>query len=240
MEEAKTFMELSSKSSSDEKSGVQSMKRKRGSNVGENEVQYLIQLFFDGGSRGNPGNAGAGAHIQISRRDKDDTEDDQVIQIREFCGSKQTNNFAEYTGLLVGLKEVKKVLDRVCLQIETDCENGEDNKTYTINVEIRGDSNLIMQQLSGTASVKKDTLKRLYKQCTDLIADIRSKATSEVAGESAISLSVDHSHVYRESNKIADSKFFMKVIYQFGTHLSCCFNHKQNLQMKPWTNEEAG
>ena len=204
---------------------MNSLKRKRddGDDGGKNANDACmdhdsicsIELFFDGGSRGNPGNAGSGAHIQITRKDKDDKRNigsgkkqrrqklpkTQTIQIRHYCGKRETNNVAEYSGLLEGLKEVKKVVDEYCRCIERDNEV----KTCAINLEIRGDSDLIMKQLSGVYSVKKDTLKKLFKQCTELIAHIQGKTKSD--GKDVISVSVNHAHVYRKYNKIADSKY---------------------------------
>ncbi len=50
----------------------------------------------DGGSRGNPGPAGYGAVIE-------DPEGEVVARLSEFLG-RQTNNYAEYKGLLAVLE----------------------------------------------------------------------------------------------------------------------------------------
>ena len=49
----------------------------------------------DGGSRGNPGPAGYGVHIEQA--------DGTIIELKEFLGSC-TNNVAEYNGLLAALR----------------------------------------------------------------------------------------------------------------------------------------
>jgi ribonuclease HI len=52
------------------------------------------ELFFDGGSRGNPGISGSGAVLY-----KDGTE---IWSAAKFLGRHNTNNQAEYTGLIIG------------------------------------------------------------------------------------------------------------------------------------------
>ena len=65
----------------------------------ENEFEYKLQ--FDGCSKSNPGIAGAGAVIY-----KFNEEISSKIQ---FVGNNETNNVAEYTGLIIGLKEAIKL-----------------------------------------------------------------------------------------------------------------------------------
>lgn len=50
-----------------------------------------INVYIDGGSRGNPGPAGAGVYFP------------GVVRIAEYLGT-QTNNFAEYTALITALR----------------------------------------------------------------------------------------------------------------------------------------
>src|ERR1700734_2212711 len=54
-----------------------------------------ISAHCDGGARGNPGPAGFGALIQ-------DADGRVLAELSEFLGI-QTNNFAEYSGLLASL-----------------------------------------------------------------------------------------------------------------------------------------
>ena len=54
-----------------------------------------ISAHCDGGARGNPGPAGFGALIQ-------DADGQVLAELSEFLGI-QTNNFAEYSGLLASL-----------------------------------------------------------------------------------------------------------------------------------------
>ena len=103
--------------------------------------RYLLR--FDGGSRGNPGIAGAGMVIY----------DDMKQEV--WCGWKfleytATNNDAEYTALLVGLKCALSL--------------------GITNLKVEGDSELIVRQLEGRYKVKTSRLMTLYRDCKDLIS----------------------------------------------------------------------
>jgi hypothetical protein len=67
------------------------------------EIEYKLQ--FDGCSKSNPGIAGAGAVIY-----KFNEEISSKIQ---FVGNNATNNAAEYTGLVIGLKEAIKLAIKI-------------------------------------------------------------------------------------------------------------------------------
>lgn len=95
-------------------------------------MQY--KLFTDGGARGNPGPAGAGAVIF-------DSENNVVKDICRYLGEK-TNNEAEYTGLLMGLKlaQTLKIDEIACFL----------------------DSELVVKQLNGEYKVKNARLKEFF------------------------------------------------------------------------------
>ena len=104
-------------------------------------------LYFDGCSKGNPGMSGAGAVIY----------DEQLVEVwskAHFVGNHSTNNEAEYTGLLIGLR-----------------------KSVDLNIDhllVRGDSQLIIRQLKGEYKVKSESLKPMYTEAIELIQKIRS------------------------------------------------------------------
>jgi len=64
------------------------------------EYKYL-KIFFDGGSRGNPGPSAVGAVIY-------GPEDKKIGQVSEYIG-KHTNNIAEYMALEKVLEYIEKI-----------------------------------------------------------------------------------------------------------------------------------
>ena len=63
-----------------------------------NSDEYILK--FDGCSKGNPGPAGAGAVIYKNG--------DIHWKSAAYVGKKETNNVAEYVGMLIGLQEAVK------------------------------------------------------------------------------------------------------------------------------------
>ena len=95
---------------------------------------YLLK--FDGCSKGNPGLSGAGAVIY-----KNGVE---IWSKSIFVGKNNTNNEAEYTGLVIGLEEA------VNMGIEL--------------LDVEGDSLLVIKQMRGEYKVKSEKLLKLYTQ----------------------------------------------------------------------------
>lgn len=100
-----------------------------------------VLLFTDGGSRGNPGIAGAGYAIT-------DTEGNVIMTGKKYLGTA-TNNVAEYSALILGLESVKKLEAK--------------------DVHCLLDSELIVRQLNGQYRVKHPDMKPLYEQVQELI-----------------------------------------------------------------------
>jgi len=99
------------------------------------------RLFTDGAARGNPGPAGAGAVI-IS------PEGHVVAKVGKYLG-ETTNNVAEYTGLILGLKRAKAMGLR--------------------ELEVLADSELVVKQLTGEYQVKADHLRPLHDEARALM-----------------------------------------------------------------------
>jgi len=114
-----------------------------------------VVIYTDGASRGNPGLSGAGAFIT--------TEDGRVVsRIARFLG-EMTNNMAEYTALLIGLKEAQRV--------------------GAEEVTIRSDSELLVKQLEGRYKVKNETLKILHGSAMDLLAGFKRWKAAHIPRE---------------------------------------------------------
>ncbi|HLV88629.1 MAG TPA: ribonuclease HI family protein [Candidatus Sulfotelmatobacter sp.] len=106
-------------------------------------VHYLI-AHSDGGARGNPGPAGYGVVI------KDETGR-KVAALSEYLGH-QTNNFAEYQGLIAAL--------------EYALQHGPKA------LKLISDSELLVRQIKGIYKVKNATLQDLHAHAKELIAQL--------------------------------------------------------------------
>ncbi|KAL7544300.1 hypothetical protein ACHAWF_007684 [Thalassiosira exigua] len=105
-------------------------------------------LRFDGGARGNPGIAGAGAVLY------DAAEGCEVWSGCRYLGDKRTNNEAEYAGLTSGLKRARTLGMR--------------------KIVVQGDSQLVLRQLEGTYRVKAPGLRGYYDEAVALRGEFDS------------------------------------------------------------------
>lgn len=110
-------------------------------------------LHADGASLGNPGPAGIGVVIRA---------DGESIEISEHIGVA-TNNVAEYSALLRGLEEMKRL-------------RAEDISVYL-------DSELIVKHIKGQYRVKNEGLKPLYQKALGLIRSFRKFSITHVPRE---------------------------------------------------------
>ena len=93
-------------------------------------------IFTDGGSRGNPGVSGAGAVIYNA--------DKQIIGQYGWYTGHNTNNFAEYTGMIEGLRQAENI--------------GITDLTVFL------DSKLAIEQMNGNWKVKHPNIKPLFEK----------------------------------------------------------------------------
>lgn len=103
-----------------------------------------LVVHIDGGSRGNPGPAGAGVVIH--------TSEGVLLHEGAFFLGTQTNNAAEYHGLIRALQRV------ATLPIQT--------------VTFRSDSELLVRQVTGQYQIKSPSLARLYTQVQLLLLKV--------------------------------------------------------------------
>lgn len=137
----------------------------------------MYKLYFDGASRGNPGKAsyggviildiGADSNIHNSGNNINSNE------ISTYCGllpKGTSNNVAEYTGLLQGLRKAKDL----CID----------------ELEVYGDSKLVINQMNGDWEVKHPNMQVLYEKCKLLEKSFKT---------------IVYNHVERKYNKRADA-----------------------------------
>ncbi len=113
-------------------------------NERENPPDHFLVAHSDGGARGNPGPAGYGVVI------KDETGR-KVAALSEYLGH-QTNNFAEYQGLIAAL--------------EYAIEHGPKA------LKLISDSELLVRQIKGIYKVKNATLQDLHGRAKELIKQL--------------------------------------------------------------------
>jgi ribonuclease HI len=106
-------------------------------------AHYLV-AHSDGGARGNPGPSGYGVVI------KDETGR-KVAALSEYLGH-QTNNFAEYQGLIAALEYALKHGPKA--------------------LKLISDSELLVRQIKGIYKVKNATLQDLHARAKELIAQL--------------------------------------------------------------------
>jgi ribonuclease HI len=107
-------------------------------------VTELI-IHADGASRGNPGDAAGGA--VVTRADTGDI----LAEVGVMCGVA-TNNVAEYRGMIAGVEAAKKLFPNPVL-------------------DIRLDSKLVVEQMSGRWRVKHPDMQHLVKHAWQVIGD---------------------------------------------------------------------
>jgi len=104
------------------------------------ETDNSAILYFDGGSRGNPGIAAGAAVIILAEGNS--------LTVTRYM-ERATNNEAEYTGLIIGLEKAQELGLK--------------------SLEIRGDSQLVINQVKGDWKVKSDSLRPFYQRADQLV-----------------------------------------------------------------------
>ncbi|MBR8830494.1 MAG: Bifunctional protein [Chroococcopsis gigantea SAG 12.99] len=97
-------------------------------------------LYFDGGSRGNPGKAAGAAVLTMP--------DGNSYTITCFLPSA-TCNQAEYTGLIIGLEKAKEL--------------------GVTSLDVKGDSQLVINQMKGQWKIKSENIETLAAKAKGLL-----------------------------------------------------------------------
>ncbi|MDD5377120.1 MAG: ribonuclease HI family protein [Candidatus Gracilibacteria bacterium] len=121
-----------------------------------------LLIYTDGGARFNPGPAGIGVFIT--------DENGKPLERRHKYLGIATNNQAEYQGALHGIRR--------------GIELG------ATEIELRMDSNLVIEQLSGNFKIKNPELKIIFQEIQEILKSWNGK--------------IRYIHIRREFNKEAD------------------------------------
>ena len=112
-------------------------------------------LYADGAARGNPGPGGAGAILL--------TPDHHVLaEIHEPLGHA-TNNVAEYTALILGLEEARRL--------------------GVTDIEVRMDSLLVVEQMNGRWKIKHPNMKPLALRAGELWGTFAKRSITHIPRE---------------------------------------------------------
>jgi len=130
--------------------------------------------YTDGGARGNPGPAGAGVAIYLPAQAGDG--EDKLVREAYLALGKATNNFAEYSAVILAFETLKKLVPQTKRK---ECE-----------IEVRMDSELVARQLGNRYEIKEPTLFPLYIKVHNILVSTFPKVT--------------FTHIPRERNKHAD------------------------------------
>jgi ribonuclease HI len=104
------------------------------------------RLFTDGGARGNPGPAAYGFVLE--------TEDGTVLAAEGAAIGEATNNVAEYSGLIAGLRKALEL--------------------HVPEVEVVSDSELMVKQMRGEYRVKNEALRGLFVEANAVARQLGS------------------------------------------------------------------
>jgi len=150
-----------------------------------------LVLYFDGASRKNPrGPAGCGWTLYKMNQNADDQ---WIASGYKYLGYKVTSNQAEYLGLNAALNYIVR-------------------KSITCKeLNIRGDSQLVIKHLTGEYEVRNDKLRPRYNLVKHKLNNIDKKV-------------VHYNHVRRSSNREADALANKAIrLRRGGTHESKTF-----------------
>jgi len=104
----------------------------------------VVEVFADGGARGNPGPAAIGAVVL----DPSTSPPTRLASVSETIGTA-TNNVAEYKAVIAGLEAAQPLGARL--------------------LRLRADSLLVIRQLEGAWKVKNDGLRPLHARASELL-----------------------------------------------------------------------
>ncbi len=115
-------------------------------------------IHADGGSRGNPGPAGAGAMIR-------NEFGSSIASVSQFLGTR-TNNFAEYEAVILAFETLTKLIGK--------------EKVGAADVEVKMDSELVVKQMKGIYKVKHPTMKEQYARLIEAKATFKDVSFTHV------------------------------------------------------------
>lgn len=118
-------------------------------------AEPALDIHIDGGSRGNPGDAGFGVYVQRP-------DGSVVAELFGYIG-RATNNVAEYQALIHALDYARR--------------------RGTRRLRLYSDSELVVKQMSGAYRVKHPDMLPLYRKASELRRGFESATLEHVRRE---------------------------------------------------------
>jgi ribonuclease HI len=115
----------------------------------------VVKANIDGGARGNPGPSAYGVVVR-------DAKGDVIAELSDYLGL-QTNNYAEYSGLLAALEYAVK--------------------EKHLSFKVFSDSELLVKQMKGQYRVKSPGLLELYEKARVLVRKLEHFSIEHVLRE---------------------------------------------------------
>ena len=137
----------------------------------------MLVIEADGGSRGNPGQAGSGSVVI------DPATGEVIAEVGRYIGIA-SNNVAEYTALIEGVRKA--------LTIDPDAE-----------LHVRMDSKLVVEQMSGRWKIKHPDMAELAAVARELLTGTpvrfewiprEKNSRADAAANKAMDLRADFDH----------------------------------------------
>lgn len=113
-------------------------------------IDNKLEIFTDGGSRGNPGTAGVGIVLNFKGESK---------KYSQFLGDNITNNEAEYQALIFALKKTKQLIGKA--------------KSKQLTLKCHADSELMVKQLNHEYKLNNENIQKMFIQIWNLILDFK-------------------------------------------------------------------
>lgn len=152
--------------------------------VSQVEQVDLVVVYADGGSRGNPGPAGYGAVVLSA-------DESTVLTERAAFLGRATNNVAEYSGLIAGLEAAREL--------------------GAAHVDVRMDSKLVIEQMSGRWQIKHPDMKPLAGNASRLLKDFTSVTLSWIPR-------AQNAHADRLANQAMDGGAGSRLVGDTWSH----------------------
>lgn len=119
-----------------------------------------IVIYTDGGSRGNPGQAGIGVVFCNERGQT-------FKEYAHYLGDKLTNNEAEYSAVIFALKKFKLLFGKKVAKVS--------------EIELKSDSELLIKQLNGKYKIIDEKIQKLFLEIWNLKFDFKKIKFSHIS-----------------------------------------------------------